>query len=342
MPKVSLVVCLRGERGLLRRLLQHSAGCFDELVVVHDGPEAAPHFISSTPKKKGRQTPEVLSLPAPAAPPLEIARDYAGLSPKSTLPPGYRLKTGKPRFGSIHGLVTSYGGRFFEGPRCFQQEPHWPFGWWAAKHDWILRLDADELPSKAMRIWTRAFRKKQATQKSISGFTAFWPLWDGRKNLPANLPSWRPFLINRRRVSFLGMAEQGPIPDLPWHTLNLTLHHRPRRKSFGLWNLLFRKQAYSWRKCIASSLLRPPQTLPLWRYYSSAWPVHWEKVRTNPWRTGAVRFFKSFYYDLVVRRRRGFDFVWEDTLATALHQLLLAWSFGITRLISSSPKSKQL
>src|SRR5258706_16364249 len=39
MPAVSLVVCLHQQRDLLERLLQKSAGCCDDLMVVHDGPD---------------------------------------------------------------------------------------------------------------------------------------------------------------------------------------------------------------------------------------------------------------------------------------------------------------
>jgi hypothetical protein len=41
MPKISLVVCLYKERDLLERLLRNAEGCYDDLVVVHDGPEEA-------------------------------------------------------------------------------------------------------------------------------------------------------------------------------------------------------------------------------------------------------------------------------------------------------------
>lgn len=39
MPKLSLVVCLHNEGELLQRLLEKSRGCYDDLVVVHDGPD---------------------------------------------------------------------------------------------------------------------------------------------------------------------------------------------------------------------------------------------------------------------------------------------------------------
>jgi hypothetical protein len=324
MPKISLVVCLYREKDLLERLLKHLEGCYDDLVVVHDGAET-----SGFPSSQTQQTsPEQLSLSSPQAPPFAMARDYGDLSRDSTMPPGYRFRSDLGATGTIQELVQQYKGSFYEGPRCFQQEPHWPFAWWASKYDWILRLDADEYPSDALRIWIQDFRRNQASLINLSGFTAIWPLWDGKSDLLTHLPPCRPFLINRRKVSFLGMVEQGPIPDFSWQPCNLVLHHRPRRKSFGPGNLLFRKQAYSWRKCIASSLVRHPQNLPSWRYHSNTWPVHWEQIQQTPWRIGPFRFIKSFFYDLVIRRRKGLDFIWEDTLATAIHQLLLAWSFA--------------
>ncbi|HEV2330957.1 MAG TPA: hypothetical protein VGY56_19420 [Verrucomicrobiae bacterium] len=39
MPSISLVACVCQERDLLLRLLQNSEGCYDDLVVVHDGPD---------------------------------------------------------------------------------------------------------------------------------------------------------------------------------------------------------------------------------------------------------------------------------------------------------------
>ena len=42
MPRISLVVCVCDERELLQRLLQEAAGCYDELLVVHDGTEGMP------------------------------------------------------------------------------------------------------------------------------------------------------------------------------------------------------------------------------------------------------------------------------------------------------------
>src|SRR5437588_4577131 len=39
MPKISLIVCVHGDREPLARLLARSGDCYDELLVVHDGPD---------------------------------------------------------------------------------------------------------------------------------------------------------------------------------------------------------------------------------------------------------------------------------------------------------------
>src|SRR2546421_4318387 len=39
MPKITMIVCTFGDRVPLSRLLEHSRECYDELIVVHDGPD---------------------------------------------------------------------------------------------------------------------------------------------------------------------------------------------------------------------------------------------------------------------------------------------------------------
>src|SRR6059036_1005511 len=116
MPALSLVVCVHHERELLQRLFDHARGFYDDLVVVHDGPDAV----------------------------------------------------------NVRQVVEAAGGRFFERPRAYQQEPHWPFAWKQAAHDWILRLDADEFPSQEMKVWLQNFRAGPEPVDAISGFTCIW------------------------------------------------------------------------------------------------------------------------------------------------------------------------
>lgn len=270
---------------MLQRLLAHAKGCYDDLVVVHDGPESPSPNKALTAQKGDCWTPEALSLHAPAVPPPEMARDYAQLDPNSSLSRGYRLKRGRALAGSIHALIDSYGGRFFEGPRCFQQEPHWPFAWRMARHDWILRLDADEFPSPELADWLRGFRKNNIRFPKATAFTCFWPLWDGRKSCTEKWPDGRLFLFKKSRARFWGVAEQVPLPDLRPVPVHSKLIHAPQRKSFGVRNILFRKQAYAWRKVLADSVTGSPSRVPRWRTGKRGWPEPWKTKIHHPfWR----------------------------------------------------------
>jgi hypothetical protein len=199
-PKISLVVCLRNERDLLERLLEKASGCFDDLVVVLDGPQnfradtnnLCPHAWTT---RDTPNSPESLSLRQAGAPPRELCHDYALLKNHTRLPEGYRLGTSANKSGDIFELVERYRGRLFEGPLCFQQEPHWPFAWWAARHDWLLKLDADEFPSKQMADWLRDFRLQPEDSPNCSSYTCIWPLWDGQKSTTTRWPDGRLFLF---------------------------------------------------------------------------------------------------------------------------------------------------
>jgi len=232
MPALSLVVCLHNEREELQRLLQQSSGCYDDLVVIHDGPDTT----------------------------------------------------------GARAVVEGAGGRFFERPREYQEEPHWPFAWGQAAHDWILRLDADEFPSGEMKAWLARFRAWPEPGPEISGYNCIWPFWNGRRAVSKRWPSGRFFLFHRRRVRFFGLTHQEPIADGKREPLEVVLHHQPKRKSYGFGNILFRKQGRLWNEYIARSLQGKPTDLCCWRWDSGAWPGFWEQIRQRPFRTALARF----------------------------------------------------
>lgn len=335
MPKISLVVCLKSEGELLARLLEKSAGCFDDLVVVHDGPENFPTPQSPSgnaiTKEIDWKSPEHVSLSKPAAPPKILARDFYHISPHAPLPSGYRLVEGDPNAGSIHELVNHYGGRFFEGPRCFQQEPHWPFAWWAAKNDWILRLDADEYPSASLQKWLLNFIAQDSQE---SGFMAIWPLWTGKKEIWSSSKPTRLFLFNRHLVKFIGMVERSPeFKDRSFHSLNLHIHHRPKRKSYGVVNLLGRRQAYRWRKVISQSLLLEPFDLPRWNYSENKWDAFWQEIRDRPLKTAIFRGFSFASSQARMQAKAGSELAPDAILGTGIHHLMMAFSFWLNKIL---------
>jgi hypothetical protein len=207
-----------------------------------------------------------------------------------------------PHTQNICSRVEAIGGRFFGRPPSFLQEPHWPFLWAQAKHDWILRLDADEFPSGGMKKWLQEFRHAPEPPAEISGYTCIWPLWDGQRTVSKKWPNAHVFLFHKQRVRFFGMCEQGVIPDGGLKPLDLILHHQPNRKSYGLRNMLGRAQSRCGAKFIAQCLLGKPTDLACWRWESEAWPLHWEQIRQHPLQTALRR--------LVMETLRGLRSQW--------------------------------
>ena len=174
----------------------------------------------------------------------------------------------------VGAIVRNSSGRFYERPLARQQEAHWPFAWEHAAFDWILRLDADEFPSPEMKTWLQQFRNQSEPVVDISGYTCIWPLWNGRRQISNKIWAGRIFLFSRQRVRFFGMPEQTPMASGRFESTDLTLHHRPRRKSYGFHNLLIRRQGHRWRQHIAKNLLGAPTQLACWRWTSGSWCAH--------------------------------------------------------------------
>jgi hypothetical protein len=104
-------------------------------------------------------------------------------------------------------------------------------------------------------------------------------------------PDGRIFLFAKPRIHFIGMVEAVPVPEGQFLPLRLVLRHEPHRKSYGIRNIVFRKQAYHWRRVIAQSLMKPPTELSCWRWTSPQWPSAWESLRTRPLWHGVTSIF---------------------------------------------------
>lgn len=262
MPAISLAVCLYREKDMLARMLKRSEGCYDDLLVVHDGPD----------------------------------------------------------LDDVQSLVKKYNGRFFERPRAFQQEFHWPFAWEKARHDWILRLDADEFPSEALGSWIKTFRADRRPPTDICAYTCIVPLWNGVRTKTKRWPDYRIFLVNRKQVRHFGMVDQGPIPDTNVEHVAWVLRHEPKQPTYGFRYTLFNKKVRRWHKAIAESLTGKPTDLPCWRWDSDKWPIHWERIRKRPLKTALLRLlFYSPLRNIKAMLRKG-EFPYPTILATAALQ----------------------
>jgi len=269
MPPISLVVCVHRQRDLLERLICESAGCYDELIVLHDTPDVQ----------------------------------------------------------NVREVTVAAGGRFFERPPAFLQEPHWPFAWGEAKHDWILRLDTDEFPSEELKNWLREFRRAPERRAGLSGYTCIWPLWDGRCAVTKKWPGGHLFLFNKQKVRFFGMCEQSPVPDGECESLDLILHHQPKRKSYGIGNALLRGQSRRGADHIAQCLLGKPTGLICWRWTDAAWPLGWEQIRQHPLWTAFKRLAKGTWLGLCDQWRTERRLFPQAAISGPVHHALICLKY---------------
>lgn len=203
-----------------------------------------------------------------------------------------------PDTENIREIVEARGGRFFERTPIFLHEPHWPFLWGQATHNWIFRLDSDEFPGIDLRKWLQDFRNLPEPASEISGYACNWPLWNGKKQVSKKWPTGRVFLFNKNRVRYFGMCEQGIVPDGKYNPLDLILHHQPTRSTFSLHNAVFRKQSSNGQTHIAKCLLGKPTDLPCWRWTDPNWPPEWEQIRSKPLQTAARRLVMGTFRGL--------------------------------------------
>ncbi|HEY1660960.1 MAG TPA: hypothetical protein VGI03_00945 [Verrucomicrobiae bacterium] len=269
MPAVTLVVCVHLQRDLLERLIRESRGCYDELIVLHDIPDAQ----------------------------------------------------------NVREVVEAAGGRFFERPPAFLQEPHWPFAWGQAKHDWILRLDADEFPGGEMKKWLLEFRNAPEPPAEVSGYTCIWPMWDGQCAITKKWPAGHLFLFNKQRIRFFGMCEMTPVPDGKLEPLDFILHHQPRRKSYGFYNMLIRGQSRRGSQFVAHCLLGKPTDLVCWRWQDENWPRHWEQIRQQPLWTGMKRVLRGAIGGMREQWRVEKRLLPMVAITTPLHQMRICIEF---------------
>jgi hypothetical protein len=273
MPALSLVVVLYSQRDLLERLLKNAQDCYDDLLVVHDGPD---------------------------------------------------------EFG-IRGVVEKEGGRFFERERQFQQEPHFPFAYGEAAHDWILHFDADEFPGDEMKQWLREFRQAPEPTETVAAYACILPLWNGKRAISKKWPPGHTFLFHRYRVKRFGMAEQAVVPEGNTEQLTSIIHHQPKRKTYDLGNILVRKQAYRWRAVIATALLGKPTDLNCWRWTDEHWPDHWEQIRARPLRTAISRLTLGTFRTLRSQWRTERRFFFQASISGPVHHMLICLKYWAMR-----------
>jgi hypothetical protein len=127
------------------------------------------------------------------------------------------------------------------------------------------------------------------------------------------------------------MCEQSPVPDGRCEPLDLVLHHQPKRKSYGLGNILRRGQSRRGAWHIAKCLLGKPTDLVCWRWESAEWPAHWEQIRRRPLWTAVKRLIKQTPAALRDQWKTEHRLLPGAALSGPLHQALIAVEYARLR-----------
>jgi hypothetical protein len=136
------------------------------------------------------------------------------------------------------------------------------------------------------------------------------------------------------------MVEQVPVADGKFESLPLNLCHQPRRKSYGLHNILMRKQGGHWRRVIANSLLDTPAELPRWRWVDDEWPELWHRLRTSPIRDGMYLLVRNSFATMRDLWRSERAFMPAMAIATPLHHFLIGLALIRLRRERALPSAK--
>ena len=96
-------------------------------------------------------------------------------------------------------ICKQYTKKIFIQPRKSMVAMHLTFLFKKVKHEWILKIDADEILSKELRKDIRNLIKNP----NVDAYSFFWPLWDGKKEVTKKWPRKMP-LYRISKISFFG------------------------------------------------------------------------------------------------------------------------------------------
>jgi glycosyltransferase involved in cell wall biosynthesis len=123
-----------------------------------------------------------------------------------------------------------------------------------AKHDWVLKLDADEFLSEDLK----KNLSRLVSKKNVSAYTFVWPWWDGEKYITHEWPI-KKVLFRKSKASFIqfpGWDEpktKGEIVNTKY-----LLEHRPNQiNSFSSLNSFIEKALGRYGKSQAKYTLEP-------------------------------------------------------------------------------------
>lgn len=191
-------------------------------------------------------------------------------------------------------IAKRYTNKIFIRPRVGMMEAHLVFAYNKTKHEWILRIDADEFLSKEAQKNIR----KLVQAKDINGYALLWPLWDGKKYITRAWPH-KLCLFRKKKTSYLGFPHA--IEEVEGKILNVDyeLCHRPKYNNYSF--KIFKSKLLKWAKVQAIYNLKDLKEIPKFNYKKKDYKVSAKLKRKFPELLliplAIATFFKLFFLD---------------------------------------------
>jgi glycosyltransferase involved in cell wall biosynthesis len=156
-------------------------------------------------------------------------------------------------------IAERFGCRTLVEPEAAYPEYHRPRAYAEARSEWILKLDADEFLSDALRARVRAL----AREPGVNGYAFRWRLWNGSRYFTEGGP-YKLALFRRDAARLVGVVHAREQVDGEVREVALDLEHRPPYANFA-WATITTKWN-AWARVHAQLYLTDLASLPSWNY----------------------------------------------------------------------------
>jgi glycosyltransferase involved in cell wall biosynthesis len=186
-------------------------------------------------------------------------------------------------------ICKKYTDRIFVLDCIGQAEPHRVFTYAAARHDWVLQLDADEFLSAELRSSLRSL----VSDPRYHGYAFLWPTYyRGRYYYAYH----KLALVNRKHFYFIGVPHENWRPlsaRVRTRELEIVLEHKPRYDNLTF--AVFKTKWVRWAKIHAGYYTRDFHTLTTYRCPLSGWEPRTKLRIEHPLLLGILGSFVAHF-----------------------------------------------
>ncbi len=221
-------------------------------------------------------------------------------------------------------ICKKYTKNIFIMPHKGRSAFHWIPLIRKVKHDWILKLDADEYLSEELKDNIRLL----ANNKNNVAYSFKW-LWYDEKNKKYFTKDWprKTSLYRKSKISGIGFpAWDNPIVNGETIETPYSLEHRPINKPVNSWQGFWDVAIKRYCKGQAKYTLVDFNTLDKYNYDATDFPWKFRLRRRLPILTAPVFSFLSFF--IILKKLNVFKegkIVFNEAVKTSIYYLFLGY-----------------